>query len=321
MKPDDCHPKGRTTLHSEKQLKRPALFALMVIISCAEAPRPITAEAAVDVVAKVGADSLTVKDVEARLAEQPDFVRARYQTLERKREFVDTLVREQLLVAEAHRQKLQNDREVKATVEKVLVQKLLQKELVVPSPSEVELQAWYDAHRDEFVRPERIRVSHVLWPSSAATKSSARKERERLTKLKSELQSAAFAELAQRESKDEPSRSSGGDLGPRTRDELTALWGATVTEAAFTLIAPGEVAPIVEGAKGLHLLRLIGRQVAQTQTFEEARAGIANRLAGEARATQLEALVARLRKASSVEIDEKNLAKVAVKAPSGPLVP
>ena len=36
---------------------------------------------------------------------------------------------------------------------------------------------------------------------------------------------------------------------------------------------------------------------------------------------QLDALLTRLKKASVVEIDEKNLAKVEVKAPQGPLVP
>ncbi len=293
-----------------------AIFLLSA--SCAQ-KLPPTAEPIADVVVKLGTRSLTVKDVEARLAEQPDFVRVRYQSTERRREFVDTLVREQLLVAEAVRQGLQNDPDVRSTMEKVMVQKLLKMELKGGAPSDTQLQAWFEAHRDEFIRPERVRISHVLW--TPAAKAQAGKELEKLRKLKADVHPAAFTELAQRESKDEPSRAAGGDLGPRTREELTSQWGPTVAEAAFALQTPGQLSAVVEGAKGLHLLRLVGRQPGQEQKFEDVRDRISTRLAGETRTQQLEALIERLRKKSNVEVDEKNLAKVTIRVPTAPLVP
>ncbi len=299
-------------------MKSSVHVTILLCIGCAEKSPPTAVRPPTEVVARVGTESFSVQDIEARIAEQPEFVRARYQTPEHKRELIDTLVREQLLLSEARRQGLDKSPEVKSAFEKVMVQKLLQTELQNVAPTDAEARSWYDAHQQEFVRPERVRIAHVMWPASE--KASAAKEREKLTKLKPDFQSAAFVELAQRASRDESTRAAGGELGIRAKDELLAQWGVNLAEAAFSLKNPGELSALIESPKGLHLIRLVGRQPSQEQSFDDARGRIAARLAGEARTQRLDALVERLKKTVAVEVDEKNLAKISVPT-KGPLLP
>src|SRR5512138_3434976 len=69
---------------------------------------------------------VTAAEFQARLAEQSPLIRQRYGTLERKREFLDQLIRFEVLVGEARRRGLDRDPEVLATLEKLMVQRLVQ---------------------------------------------------------------------------------------------------------------------------------------------------------------------------------------------------
>jgi peptidyl-prolyl cis-trans isomerase C len=71
--------------------------------------------------------TITADEFKARLDEQSPFIRARYTTLERKKEFLDNLIRFEVLAEEARRQKLDQDPEVQLTLRKIMVQKLVQR--------------------------------------------------------------------------------------------------------------------------------------------------------------------------------------------------
>ncbi|MBL9037688.1 MAG: peptidyl-prolyl cis-trans isomerase [Archangium sp.] len=275
-----------------------------------------------DVVAKIGASTLTVADVEARLAEQPEFVRARYSTVERKREFVDTLVTNELLVQEAKRQHLDDDAAVRSALERALIQRLLQQEVSNAPVTEAAVKGFYDANVEQFVRPERLRVSHVFFASPktdakhAQLKAEAARELSQLMAVKPEVRAGAFAAAVKRRSNDEVSKPQDGDLGLRTIDELRQAWGEAVAEAATALQAPGDVSAVVESEKGFHLIRLAGRQVGTTESVEQATPRITARLEAESRAKRLEALVAKLKGATPVEVKSGALERVKVQVPS-----
>lgn len=138
----------------------------------------------------VGQDvRITVGDFLARMGEQSPFIRARFTTLERKREFLDNLVRFELLAAEALRRGIDRGPdgvELQASVrtqldslrkrgapvpdEQLLVKKRRVQAFVqrqfstkdLPAPPDEEIAAYYDAHLDEFVRPDRrVELSQV----------------------------------------------------------------------------------------------------------------------------------------------------------------
>src|SRR6266496_694185 len=78
-------------------------------------------------VARGSGFTITADEFKARIDEQSPFIRARYSTLDRKKEFLDNLVRQEVLAVEAERQGLDKDPEVRATLRKIMVQKLVQR--------------------------------------------------------------------------------------------------------------------------------------------------------------------------------------------------
>lgn len=106
------------------------------------------------VVARVGDSTLTVQELKTRLEEQPPAIRARYTTAERKKEFLENQIRVELLAQEARKQGLDKDPEVLASLEKLMVQRLLQQHaatLEKQPVSEAELQKYYQEHLSDFV--------------------------------------------------------------------------------------------------------------------------------------------------------------------------
>jgi parvulin-like peptidyl-prolyl isomerase len=272
------------------------------------------------VVATIGDRSITANDLKAKLEEQPPFVRARYATLEKKKEFLDNQIRFELLVQEARQRGLDKDPEVRATLEKVMVQKLLrtQQESAAGAVSDEELRKYYDEHRDEFIKPERVRVSHVFFvsPKGDAKRNEAQAA---ATKLLAELKrqepaalQAAFEQAARTRSEDGTTKGAGGDLGYRTREELSQVWGPVLAEAAFGLKTMGELTTVVTTEQGVHLVQLTGRQAGMNQDFDSVKSRIENRLLTERRARGLDDFIAGLRQKTAVEIKEDALDQLKV---------
>lgn len=69
--------------------------------------------------------TITVAEFNSRLAEQSETVRSRYTTPEKRREFLDNLVKFELLVTEARRRGLDRHPEVQLAMEKAMVIRLV----------------------------------------------------------------------------------------------------------------------------------------------------------------------------------------------------
>lgn len=269
------------------------------------------------VVAAVGDSSITQKELEARLAEQPAFVRARYDSLEKKKEFLDNLVRFELLVQEARRRGLDADPQVQEMLEKVMVQRLISSQTEgaqAGAVAEEEAQAYYEQNRADYVKPERVRVSHLLLTAAPGTPE-REKARTRAVQLAAEVKAGgdvlrAFDAAARAHSQDAATQTVGGDLGFLTREELIAKGGAQLAESAFSLQAVGQLSGAVESDHGVHLLQLAGRQAGMEQSFESVKARITQRLSAERRAKALDTLVQDLRAKTAVKVDEAVLGKV-----------
>ncbi|MBM7116851.1 peptidyl-prolyl cis-trans isomerase [Archangium primigenium] len=264
-------------------------------------------------VARVGDGAITARAFKAKLEEQPAFIRSRYTSLESKKEFLGGMIRFEVLAQEARRQGLDQDPEVKATLEKLMVQKLIQKQAAAAGTvSEAELKAYYQDHLTEFVRPERVRVGQVFLASARgdARRAQVQQEAARLLadarRREAGGDTRAFGELTRARSDDAATREVEGDLGFKTREELAAQWGAPVAEAAFGLKSVGELSEVAS-ERGLHLLKLLARQPRQEQSLESARARIENRLLQEKRSQGLDAFTAALKQKGEIRIDEQAL--------------
>lgn len=302
-----------------------SVLAAIALSACGNGSSRPTGQSPLDsgpVVAVINDRSLSAQEVKSKLDEQPLFVRSRYATMEKKKEFVDNLIRFELLVQEARRQGLENDPDIKATLEKAMVQKLLRKQQEAAAAAtldEAELRKYYDEHRSEFVKPERVRVSHIFLAAPTADAALRTKARAEAVKLLADIKSkesdplkTAFEVAATQKSQDSDSKSSGGDLGYRSREELTQAWGSTFTDAAFALQSPSELSQLVETDKGIHLLKFQSRQAGMDQSLEQAKPRIEARLQGERRSKSMESLLERLKSQAKIEVKDSALEQIQI---------
>ncbi len=128
--------------------------------------------------------------------------------------------------------------------------------LSVPEVREEEVRAYFQAHRQWFDEPERVRVRHILLRTEAEA-------RVTLARLRA---GEPFDRLARQLSQDYATRDRGGDLG-------VVAPGQTVPEferAAFSL-QPGQLSDPVRTSFGYHVIQVTQRLPAKQATWETAR--------------------------------------------------
>lgn len=153
-------------------------------------------------------------------------------------------------------------------------------------PDQADLQQYYEAHQDDFRRPEQVKVNYLVLNQEDVAKdvevtedelrqayAQARQEaprqvshilvtfgderteqqaRDRLAEVQAKLQQGEdFAKLASEYSDDDSSADKGGDLGVIQK----GFFGDAFDNAAFSL-DPGQVSQIVQTEYGLHLIKV-----------------------------------------------------------------
>jgi peptidyl-prolyl cis-trans isomerase C len=260
--------------------------------------------------AKIDDVTITLGDFQERLNRQSPYIRARYTSLEKKKEFLNTQIQFEILAKEAYRRGLDKDPEVVRTMKQVMIQKLTREEfdakITADSISDDDMHKYYDANVAEYVRPEEVRVSAIV------LKNRAQADRV-LLEAKGEpgKTNKGFRDLVAKYSADEESKLRGGDL--RYLDAKSADAPAPVVKAALLLFTTGEVSGVVDGNNGsYYILKQTGRRKASTKSFDDAKPQIRNKLFRDKRATAQKDFVDNLRAAAKITIDDANLAKVRI---------
>jgi peptidyl-prolyl cis-trans isomerase C len=281
-------------------------------------------------VAHVGDEVITADEFKHRIEEQSPFLRARYNTLDRKKELLEALIRNELLAQEAQREGLDKTPAVRDATKRAMIQELIKKQLdeklTGADIPDAELKTFYDAHLDDYVKPERARVYHIFLPAKDAKEKAQAKAR--AAALLKDIQARekkgevnAFQAVALKESKDPLSAPMGGDLRFLSKDELAKSHGAELANAAFDLKAPGELAGPLETAAGVEIVKLQVKTVALNRSFEESKETVRGRMARERRSRQYDDFVKKLRDQGKISIDEVELAKVSAEAAPPVAVP
>jgi peptidyl-prolyl cis-trans isomerase C len=277
-------------------------------------------------VAKGNGFTITADDFKARLDEQSPFIRARYTTIERKKEFLDNLVRFEVLAREAEKQGLAKDPDVQMTLKKIMVQKLVQKSFQDTSGAsqipDAELQTYYDEHKADYFRPKKIRVAAVVFNAPAGTPERAKKlalAKKALAKLKLEEKknTLAFAQVVNEFSEDQATKATSGDLNFKSQEELERAYSKELADAVFALKA-GETSGVIETPQALFIAKATGQQEELNRSFEQVKTQIANKLYRERKTKEFDEWQKRLKEEAKVSIDEKALEAVEVAAgPAG----
>jgi len=301
----------------------PALASAVALPACKRGGKTSGAHENVDpsqVVAKVDDNVITVADVQERINKQSPFVRARYTNAERKKEFVDGLVRFEVLASEAARRGYDKDPDVQRVMKQQMISKLMQKDfeskLKVEDVPEADVEKYYNEHPTEFHQKDEVRVSEILVKDKAkADKVYA--EAKAATKTAQPTDQQPFRNLVMKYSEDDESKPRGGDLSFFAADSAT--YPKPIVDAAFKIQNVGELSPPVKTDKGWAILRLTQKRPGFNRSLAEVKHQIQQRLFRDLRSKSMDTFVEDLKKKSNIEINEANLAKVVVEA--GPAMP
>jgi peptidyl-prolyl cis-trans isomerase D len=136
--------------------------------------------------------------------------------------------------------------------------------------SEDDEKVYYQAHVDQYKLEDRAHVAHILFKTVGKTDAEVaeikKKAEDVLNKAK---HGGNFADLAKQYSED-TSKDKGGDLDWIVRGQTVPEFEA----AAFSL-PKGSISDLVKTQYGFHIIEVIDRQTARTQTFDEVKAPIA----------------------------------------------
>lgn len=151
--------------------------------------------------------------------------------------------------------------------------------------SDEEAKQYYDAHAAEYAIPEQIRASHILVLTEPKdpnadpnqVKATAKIKAEKL--LKQVKDGGDFATIA-KENSECPSAPSGGDLGFFSRGKMVKAF----EDAAFAMKV-GQVSDLVETQFGYHIIKVTDHKDAGVTPFDEAKAGISDKLSTDKRNT------------------------------------
>ncbi|HEX3694390.1 MAG TPA: peptidyl-prolyl cis-trans isomerase [Polyangia bacterium] len=264
-------------------------------------------------VARVDDTVITVAELQERINKQSPFIRARYTSNDKKKEYLDNLIRFEVMAKEAKKRGYDQDPEVVRVMKQQMISKFLQKDfeskLKVEDVPEADVEKYYNSHPDEFNQKDQVRVSQILVKDKAkADKVEA--ELKALPKTPAGMDQKPFRDLVAKYSEDADSKARGGDL--LFLDKDSPQFPKPVIEAAFALKEVGDVSPPVKTDKGYHILKLMQKRPGFNRPMAEVKRQIQQRLFRDIRTKALDDFYADMRKKANVEVIDANLGKVVV---------
>lgn len=247
---------------------------------------PSRAQTTDPVVAVVNGKQIKKSDVEAVYATLPE----QYRQMPLEQIFdplVEQVVTSQLLLAKAEQEKVADNPEVEAQLERArenVLRDAVVKAAIDKGVTEEKLKAAYEAMKSQpGFAFEETRAAHILVADEATA----------LDVIKQLQGGADFATLAKEKSTDPSAKTNGGDLGYFRREAMVPEFA----EAAFS-IPPGTIGDKpVKSQFGWHVIKVEDRRQS-IPTFEEKEAELRDQLSREI----VNALLADVRKGATIEV-------------------
>jgi peptidyl-prolyl cis-trans isomerase C len=194
---------------------------------------------------------------------------------------LDNLIATRVVSDAARKAKVQDQAEVKRRLvfaqDQVLAQ-IYVGELVKKGMSDQKLKAAYDKYVKDAPPREEVKARHILVPTEAEAKAVI----EQLKK------GADFATLAKEKSTDPAAKTSGGDLGWFTKEQMVPEFA----DAAFKLKKDELTDTPVKTQFGWHVIKVEDRRTATAPTFEQAKPQLSEIVAREIVAEKMQELKA-----------------------------
>ena len=236
------------------------------------------------VIATYGRKRFTTADFAREVERLPPRSRSQLTNVERRRQFVDNLVLNDLLADAGAARGYDTDPEITRQVDdlrrRLIVQRVMKDFQEPPEITDADVKAYYDQNRRLFSGAQ-IRASHIL--------------------VKDE-------ELAKTNSTDTATAARGGDLGFFGQGRMVAPF----EQAAFALEKPDDISEVVKTPFGYHIIKLVERKEGGDRPFDEVKERIRVNLLNQRRQEQTQKRIEDLRAKANVTVDAAALAAVQV---------
>jgi peptidyl-prolyl cis-trans isomerase C len=244
---------------------------LLIAVGCAVSMAGFvpSARAAVEL-AKVNGTAITDKDLTNALSGVGEAQRVSIlKDSASRKQVVDGLVNQALLLQQAEKEKLDQDAEYKEALaafrKQFLSNRVLQKNLTTKL-TDAAAKKYYEGHKAQY-STDQVHAMHILV-------SDEKRANDLIAKAKEA--NVDFQELAEKESKDPSAKNNRGDLGYFTRDRMVPEF----TDAAFSGKI-GEVIGPVKTSYGYHVIKVIDRKIGKPMEYDEVELRVKNDLRQE----------------------------------------
>lgn len=247
------------------------------------------------VLVTINDDKITMSEFNKELDKIPMNMKMMVASESGKKNFLDRLIIKKLLLKEAEKANVEQDKEFQNRLaeikEQLIIESLLKKKVTAAANLTDEgLQKYYDANKEKFRKEREIDTRHILLKSEEEAK-----------QVKEKLGSGEdFAELAKKYSIDPNAKVTGGEVGYHPKGTLLPEYEA----AAFKLTKVGQISPITKTQFGYHIIRLEGIKPPQYVPFAEVKEFIKQQLVQEKQKEMLDKYIEELKKSAKISINE-----------------
>ncbi len=293
------------------------------------------------VLAQVGDVVITEKEFERRLNLLTPFTKARYQSPERKKEFLDSLIRFELLALESKNRNHHLHPDVQLNYKQALVKEFMKREIrnlvKISDITEAEVKEYYQTHLEDYQRSKQVRGAQILYKDQQKAEQALLKLLEIQKSQQHEVSAQqgeapvkmikdamvlkkAFGDLALTESMDEESKGKRGDLQYLVKESkqpkgrlAQSVPPAQVINALFELKEVGEIYPsVVKSDLGFHLIQKTGDRPAFSRSLENVEQEIKNQILRLKKNQAMDQYLTQLKSQTKITIDEEALQKVKI---------
>lgn len=223
-------------------------------------------------VLKVGNEKISLSDIKSRLKDTNEDYKSYLNSPTGQKQLVDLLLRERIIIAMAKKEGVDKREEIKKSIndfkkdykrrlneatENIIATEYI-KELYNKkfTPTEQELQSYYDLHQKDFKNPVKFKLSHILVPN----------EQMAMQVYASLQKGTDFKKMAKEVSIDPSSNAMGGELGTFKKTELFPEFIPAVEKLRI-----GRYSEPVKTSFGYHIIKKDDEILMPSQSFEEAK--------------------------------------------------
>lgn len=225
-------------------------------------------------------------------------------SLEERKEVLERLVEEKLLYKSALAKGFDQDPKVQKVMVNTLLREEVYRQVRNTDFSDEQLQAYYEAHKEEFVVPEKVQIKRILIKvNDKRTEAEAQAKAQAIyTELKGNTEK--FKEIAARDSED-PYKRRGGDVGFVPMTGKPGL-DQEVVDKAFSM-NEGALSEPFRSPDGFNIIQTANKRQRVERTFQQMKGSVLRKVKNE-RLTQLyDEYVAKLKVGAKVSIDDAKL--------------